>query len=347
MHIFALTALAVLAFTFGALTPGASWGQGSVSSSMDHDDMNAGKMAKEIVEEAMDNTAMNQMDQGDMKQNDITTMDHSTMNEMDGMDDQAPMAHDHEKILEEAAALAEEDGKEVGIEERLGSLLAEAEFTDSEGSKIILRDLIDAPTILLPIYFKCPDVCNLLQSNFSQILPEVKLEPGKELQIISLSFDPRDQTKDAANAKRQYIAALQGGFPAEHWTFLTGDQAAIDAALNSIGYTVRKQGGLYAHPVAVVSVAPGGKVVRYLYGPGFLPMDVTIAATKAAQGIEALSVKRLLSMCYSYDPEGRRYVFSTLRVAGFSIMTFVVVFFAFLMLGGKKKTARRRKKASK
>jgi len=313
MRVFALTALAVLAFSFGALAPASSWGQGSDSPS----------------------TGM-PMDQAD--QTDHAAMDPSAMDSkpMEHTGDAPAMDHDHAKVLQQAAAETPEGEKEVGIEERLGNLLSDAMFTDSEGNMVSLRELIDAPTILLPIYFKCPDVCNLLQSNFAQILPEVKLTPGKELKIISLSFDARDTTKDAANAKRQYIAALRGGFPAEHWRFLTGDQAAIDSALNSIGYTVRKQGGLFAHPVAVVSLAPGGKIVRYLYGPGFLPMDVTIAATKAAQGVESLSVKRLLSMCYSYDPQGRRYVFSTLRVAGFSILVFVAGLLAFLFFGGKK-----------
>lgn len=311
-----LTALAVLVIATGVLVPALCVGQDSAVSPMQHGDM--------------DQTM------ADMPMRESAT-DHKANGDHGSMDMTAPMEHDHEQVLRDAAEAAAEDGKEVGIEERLGATLSDAQFLDADGKPVHLRELMSVPTILLPIYFKCPDVCNLLQSNFAQILPEVKLTPGKEIQVVSLSFDPRDTPKDAANAKRQYVAALQGGFPAEHWRFLTGDQAAIDSALDSIGYTVRRQGGLYAHPVSIVAIAPGGKIVRYLYGPGFLPMDVTIAATKAAQGIESLSVKRLLSMCYSYDPEGRRYVFSTLRVAGFSIMLFVAAFVAFLALGGKKK----------
>lgn len=253
------------------------------------------------------------------------------------MDAAAMEGHDHQKLIEEATLSAPEDSAEVGIEEKLGNLLADVEFSDSDGNRVNLRELVSVPTILLPIYFKCPDVCSLLQSSFAQILPDVPLEPGKEIQVISLSFDPRDTPQDAAHAKKQYMAALQGKYPSKDWQFLTGDQKAIDMALNSIGYTVRRQGGLFAHPVAVIALAPGGKVVRYLYGPGFLPMDITIAATKASEGITSLSVKRLLSLCYSYDPQGRRYVFSTLRVAGFSIVIFVVAFISFLVLGGKKK----------
>ena len=174
----------------------------------------------------------------------------------------------------------------------------------------------------------------------ASILPEVKLAPGKELKVVSLSFDPHETVKDAARAKRNYTAIAGSAFPAEYWTFLTGDAASIDATLKAIGYTVQKQGGLWAHPVAAIAIAPGGKVVRYLYGTSFLPFDITMAGTEAARGQTGLSVKRLLSFCYNYDPQGRRYVFDILRVSGYTIVGFLAIFLAWLLLGGKKKKRR-------
>lgn len=250
-----------------------------------------------------------------------------------GDDPAQTMDHDHQKMMEEA----EKADLPVGIEEKLGNMLPDAEFTDSEGNRVKLRDLADIPVLLLPIYYRCPDVCNLLQGSVASILPDVKLEPGKEIRVVSLSFDPRETPKDAARAKRNYTAIAGDAFPPEEWVFLTGDMHSIDAVLDSIGYTVQKQGGLWAHPVAAITIAPGGKVVRYLYGTSFLPFDITMAGTEAAQGKTGLSVKRLLSFCYNYDPEGRRYVFDILRVSGFSILGFVGIFLAWLFLGGKKK----------
>lgn len=252
-------------------------------------------------------------------------MDHANM-------DQGTMSeeHDHEGMMEQAGAT-------VGIDEKLGNTLADVNFKDSEGNTVNLLELTrDVPTILIPIYYRCPDVCNILQGSFASILPDVKLKPGKEIQVVSVSFDPREDVALAARAKQTYLAAAGGQYPAEHWKFLTGDEAAIDGWLDSIGYTVRREGGLWAHPVAVVAIAPGGKVVRYLYGSSFLPFDITMAGTEAATGKIGLSVKRLLSMCYSYDPQGRRYVFSILRVSGIAIFTFVGVFILYLVLSGRK-----------
>ncbi|OIQ50779.1 hypothetical protein BerOc1_02721 [Pseudodesulfovibrio hydrargyri] len=244
--------------------------------------------------------------------------------------------HDHAKMMEEA----EQADLPVGIEEHLGAQLPDAVFTDSEGNEVTLPELADVPVLLLPIYYRCPDVCSLLQGSVASILPEVKLAPGKELKVVSLSFDARETPKDAARAKRNYAAIAGDAFPAEYWTFLTGDQASIDAVLKAVGYTVQKQGGLWAHPVAAIAVAPGGKVVRYLYGTSFLPFDITMAGTEAARGQTGMSVKRLLSFCYNYDPQGRRYVFDILRVSGFTIVGFVAIFLAWLLLGGKKKKRR-------
>jgi protein SCO1/2 len=279
---------------------------------------------------------------------DMGAMDSAPDSMPDAAHDAMPMegggVHDHAKAVKaaqeaagEAAAEGGIGGPTVGIVERLGATIADATFLDSQGKPVNLRALTaTVPTIVIPIYFRCPDVCNVLQGSFAQILPDVKLEPGREIQVVSVSFDPRENTGDAARAKRTYLAATRGAFPAEDWKFLTGDQQSINAFLDSIGYTVRREGGIFAHPVAVVAVAPGGKVVRYLYGSSFLPFDITMAGTEAAQGKTGLSVKRMLSFCYNYDPQGRRYVFDILRVSGFSIAGFVGLFIVYLVVSGRR-----------
>ena len=290
-------------------------------------DMGAGPTAESMEHSGHD---------GDGPAMDGHEMDGHEMEGHDQGDQPMDADHDHAKMMEEA----EEADLPVGIEEHLGAQLPDVPFTDSEGNQVTLPELADAPILLLPIYYRCPDVCNLLQGSVASILPEVKLTPGKELKVVSLSFDPHETAKDAARAKRNYTAIAGDAFPAQYWTFLTGDAASIDATLKAIGYTVQKQGGLWAHPVAAIAVAPGGKVVRYLYGTSFLPFDITMAGTEAAKGQTGLSVKRLLSFCYNYDPQGRRYVFDILRVSGYTIVGFVAIFLAWLLLGGKKKKRR-------
>lgn len=256
--------------------------------------------------------------------------DHSG-HEMDGdMVDHSPEAH---KAAADAAA---REGA-VGIEEKLGGQVADAVFRDADGNSVVLSELVDVPTVILPVYYRCPDVCHILQGSFAQILPKVDLEPGKDIQIISLGFDPREDAEDAARIRRNVETQLAGKYPIRHWKFLSGDQASINEAMDSIGFSVQRQGGIYAHPVGAVVVAPGGKVVRYLYGSSFLPFDVTMAATEAAEGKTGLSIKRMLAFCYNYDPQGRRYVFDIMRVSGVGILGGLLLLLGVLLFAGKKK----------
>ena len=237
--------------------------------------------------------------------------------------------HDHEAMMAEAEA----EKLPIGVTEHLGQILpSDVVFKDSRGGDVRLGDLFSVPTIILPVYYSCPNVCHILQSTFARILPQVTLEPGREIQVVSISFDDRDTPGTAAQSKRNFAMAMRGGFPPEYWKFLSGDEAAIGRTMNALGFGFQRMGDDFAHPVVVIAVAPGGKIVRYLYGTDPLPFDVTMAATEAAQGKVGLSVKRVLSFCFSYDPEGRRYTFNLMRVAGLSILGFIAIVMAVLFM---------------
>jgi len=248
---------------------------------------------------------------------------------------EAAKDHDHEAMMAEA----EESGAPVGVEEHLGAILPEdAWFTDSDGKRVNLRELVgNTPTLLLPVYYSCPNVCHILQSSFARVLPQVSLKPGEEIQVVSLSFDERDDAASAARNKKNFAMALRDKFPPQYWHFLAGDKANIHKAMEAVGFHYQRMGEDFAHPVVVIALAPGGKVVRYLYGTDFLPFDVTMAATEAAQGKTGMSVKRVLSYCFNYDPEGRRYTFDLMRVAGISILGFIAIMLGILFTVGKKR----------
>jgi len=243
-------------------------------------------------------------------------------------------AHDHEAMQ----ARAEQSDLPVGVDEHLGDYVPlDTVFTDSQGRETTLGQAMGAPTLILPVFYTCPNVCNILQGAVARVLPRVSLTPGQELRVVSISFDERDTPGTAARSKRNFDAALGQGFPPEHWTFLTGSRESIARTMDALGFRFQRMGDDFAHPVVVVAVAPDGKIVRYLYGSDFLPFDVTMAATEAAKGTPGLSVKRVLSYCYSYDPEGRRYTFNILRVTGFTVLGTIALLLAVLLAAGKRK----------
>jgi len=86
----------------------------------------------------------------------------------------------------------------------------------------------------------------------------------------------------------------------------------------------------------LVVLAPGGKVVRYLFGTTFLPFDLTMALTEAAAGRTGTTTNRILTYCFSYDPLKQSYVFNVLKVVGTVMILTVVSFFIYLMATGRK-----------
>jgi protein SCO1/2 len=226
----------------------------------------------------------------------------------------------------------------VGITERLGDFIPESVMLrDEEGRPVRLRDLLTVPTLLAPVYYSCPNDCNLLLMNLSKVLPQVGLAPGREFQVLTVSFDERDTPELASRRRKDFGQALRGGFPIEHWRFLTGDKANIDALMGAIGFSFQRTGDAFQHSVIMAAVSPGGKITRYLYGASPLPFDIAMAATEAAEGRTGLSVSRAVAFCYSYDPAGRRYVFDITKVAGATVLFGIFLFALFLVFGGRKR----------
>jgi protein SCO1/2 len=191
--------------------------------------------------------------------------------------------------------------------------------------------------IIAPVYLKCMHECPLLLSGLAQALGKMELvQPGKDYRVIALSFDDTDTPALAKEKKKDYLRAVGRPFPPDAWTFLTGNAADVRKFTDSIGFTFQRDGKDFSHPLTIVVLAPGGKITRYLYGMSFLPFNVTMAVTEAAEGKIGSTAGRVLNYCFSYDPLKKSYVFNILKVMGTAMVLFAASFFAYLMLSTKK-----------
>ncbi|WP_305043074.1 SCO family protein [Geoalkalibacter sp.] len=227
----------------------------------------------------------------------------------------------------------------VGLDERLGDYLPlDLVFHDEQGEAVTLGELIRVPTLIAPVYYQCPNVCNFLQQGLAASLPQVRLKPGEQFQVLSISFDETETPAWARNARSIHMTAMKNQFPEEAWRFLTGDAENIARFTEAIGYRFQRQGRDFLHPVAVVVVAPDGKIVRYLHGTSFLPMNLTLALLEGAEGRVGVTVKRMLEFCFSYDAHNKTYVFNLLRVSATVVIATALALLAFLLLSGRKKS---------
>ncbi|HEY5973696.1 MAG TPA: SCO family protein, partial [Geobacteraceae bacterium] len=227
---------------------------------------------------------------------------------------------------------------DVGLEERLGDRLPlDLIFRDETGQPVRLGDLVTGPTIILPVYYRCTNVCNFLQHGLASALPAVKRTPVREYRVISVSFDETETPAVAARSRQMYLSAMGIPFPPEGWRFLTGDADSIRRLTAAAGFRFARQGHDFIHPVASFVVAGDGTIVRYLYGTSFLPKDLTLALLEAQGGRTGAAIRRAVDYCFTFDPAGKTYVFNLLRVSATVVIICVGTFLAFLLLGGKKR----------
>ena len=226
---------------------------------------------------------------------------------------------------------------DVSIDEKLGQQVAmDVILKDENANDITLRRLIDKPTILIFNYFRCAGICPVLFSNLAEIVNRMQLEPGKDYRLVAVSFDPTDTPEMAREKKANYLNQLRRRFPPDAWHFLTGTAKNTRTVADSAGFNYRPQKDMYVHPGAIIVLTPDGIISRYINGTDFLSADVEMAIREAAGGQVRPTISKVLAFCYSYDPEGRAYVFSITRFMGAFTLVLVAVLIIFVLRGKTK-----------
>ncbi len=229
---------------------------------------------------------------------------------------------------------------EVGVDEKLGEYVPlDIKFYDEYGKTIVLAELVKGkPTIISLVYYRCPGICSPLMSGLGAVLDEIDLETGKDFNTLTISFDPGEDYILAAEKKKNYFATFRKRAVSEDsWRFLTADSINVKKITEAVGFKYIKQDNDFVHSGVLTVISPDGKITRYLYGIDFLPFDVKMALIEASQGKVGTTISKIVKLCYSYDPDGRRYTLNITRVAGASILFVISIFAVALFITKKKK----------
>lgn len=246
--------------------------------------------------------------------------------------DAAQMPHMHVHPAESTAG-----GDRVGLDEQLGAYIPlDLVFRDEQGQPVKLADLVTRPTIIAPVYYRCPNVCNFLQGELARVLPDLKLKAGEDYQVISFSFDETEQPELAQRSRNTYYAAMKGDYPDRAWRFLTGDVDTIRRLTDAVGFRFQRVNHEFLHPVVFFVVSPQGQIVRYLHGTHIVPKDLTLALYEARSGHVGTTIRKVVQYCFSFDPKQKTYVFNVLRVSATAILATLAIFAAYLVFGGRK-----------
>ncbi len=225
------------------------------------------------------------------------------------------------------------DWKDIIVDEKPGKKIpGDIPFRDEYGNVITIGNYVDKPTLILPLYYYCKQSCGIMLGNLAAALNEVPLAPGKDFRVITLSIDHEEDPTAALQAKKNYLKNLKKGFPDNEWKFLTGSRANILRLTDSFGYHFKEMGQHnFVHPNVMLVVARDRMIIRYLYGPLLLPFDIGMAVTEATKGTPAVSIRKLLSYCFSYEPEKKTYSFNLIRVLVLGIMAALGAIMFFLL----------------
>jgi len=233
------------------------------------------------------------------------------------------------------------DDVEIGIVEHLDEYLPDTIFLINEkGEKVTLKSVITMPTVLNFVYYRCPGICSPLMEAIAGVMDKSDMVPGKDYQVLTISFDPRETIDLGIRKKENYLNLMtKKEQAAAGWHFFVSDSASIVKATNAVGFKYKKTGNDFLHAASVSVLSPEGKITRYLNGMYFLPFEWKMAIIEASEGKSGPTLNKILNFCYSYDPVGQAYVMSVTRVGGIVILFFAVIFLLVLLLKPKRKKA--------
>lgn len=222
----------------------------------------------------------------------------------------------------------------VDVEQHLGeSLPLDAAFRDEQGREVTLGSYFGKrPVVLALVYYDCPMLCTLVLNGLVRAMKPLAMEPGRDYEVVVVSFDP-DETPDLASAKKAvYMDAYARPGTETGWHFLTGKREPIEALTGALGFRYAYDAARdeYAHAAAIFVTTPQGRIARYLFGVEYSSRDLRLSMVEASGGKIGTLADKLLLLCYHYDPDTGTYTRAALgamRAAGLVTVAAIVLLF--------------------
>lgn len=213
---------------------------------------------------------------------------------------------------------------DVAFDQKLGDPVPpDLTFRDESGASVRLGDLLggEKPVILTLVYYRCPMLCNQVLNGVVRSLLPVKLDMGRDFDVLTVSIDPTE-TPDLARAKKAgYVRRYGRPGAAAGWHFLTGDAGPIRRLADAVGFRYRydPRSGQFAHAAGICMLTPGGRVARYFYGVNYPARDLQLGLVEASGETIGSPIDQVLLYCFHYDPATGKYNFAIMgliRVLG-------------------------------
>ncbi len=206
----------------------------------------------------------------------------------------------------------------VGFEPPLnGQMPLDLTFHDETGREVRLREYFgQKPVVLAFVYYGCPMLCDQVEQGVVGVLRMLSFNPGRDYEVVFVSFDSRETPDMAAEKKKKALAHFRRPETDSGWHFLTGSKESIDATTKAANFrfSFDARNNLFAHASGVLVLTPDGHISRYFYGVEYPGRDMRLGLVDASAGRIGTPIDHVLLFCYHYDPSTATYSASILRI---------------------------------
>jgi protein SCO1/2 len=149
---------------------------------------------------------------------------------------------------------------------RIGGAVPDFTLTDQQNRTLHFRQFAGKVTALNFVYTRCalPEYCFRSSNNFAVIQKQYQKRLGKDLELITITFDP---VHDQPGVLRDYAKTWKAD--PETWHFLTGPVGDVERVCDLFGVNYVPDEGLFVHSLHTVIIDREGKLAVNLEGNEF------------------------------------------------------------------------------
>ncbi len=190
-------------------------------------------------------------------------------------------------------------------------------FRDESGRSVRLREYFgQKPVVLAFVYYRCPMLCDQVEQGVVGVLRMLSFNPGRDYEVVFVSFDSRETPEMAAEKKKKALAHFRRPEADSGWHFLTGSRESVEAATKAANFrfSFDAKNNLFAHASGVLLLTPDGRISRYFYCLEYPGRDMRLGLVDASAGKIGTPMDHVLLFCYHYDPTAATYSASILKI---------------------------------
>jgi protein SCO1/2 len=196
--------------------------------------------------------------------------------------EQDPFSASRLKLLRDLASASGQSSPAEVV--RVGSAVPDFTLLDQKRRRVSLSQLRGKVVVANFIYTTCalPNFCLRLANNFGVLQKRFAKELGREIILVTITFDPQHDTPEVM---AKY--ASQWSANADTWRFLTGPPADVERACRLFGVHAFSNEGLLDHSLHTVIIDRDGTLAANIEGNQFTATqlgDVVLDVLRKVEG---------------------------------------------------------------